>query len=64
MNLSKGLSERTVVADNISFGLRRSQDFSSISPIPSLIGIINADEFRSAIEEARQRARIRKHGLE
>ena len=74
MNLVKGFSGRTVAAGKISFGLCRanillgnvhwSQDFRRISRTPSLIGISNADEFRAAIEAARQRARIRKHSIE
>ena len=73
MNLAKGFSYRTVSAGKISFGLRWTnilkatihcaQDFRRISWTPSLTGIINASKFRSEIEAARQRARIRKHSL-
>ena len=74
MNLENGFSDRTVAAGKISFGLPRtnilkatinwSQDFRSISPTPSLIGIRNAAKLRASIEAARQRARIRKHSLD
>ena len=73
-NLVKGFSDRTVAAGKISFGLRLTnilkatihcaQYFRRISWTPSLTGIINASKFRSEIEAARQRARIRKHSLE
>ena len=63
VNLPKGLSDRTVAAGNISFGLRQtnlmkanicwSQDFRRISWTPLIIGIINADKLRAAIEAAR-----------
>ena len=72
-NLFKSLSDRTVAAGNISFGLRRTnllkaeihwaQYFRRIRRIPSLIGISNAAKFCIAIEAARQRARIRNHSL-
>ena len=74
VNLSKGLSDRTVAAGKINFGLRRtnmmkatihwSQDFRRIGRIPSLVSISNAEMFCTEIEVARQRARIRKNILE
>ena len=74
MNLAKGLSNRNVSSGKISFRLRRTnipkatihwtQDFRRISPAPSLTDIINAAEFCTEIEAARQRDRIRKHSLE
>ena len=74
MNLAKGFSDRTVDAGKINFGLRRTnilkstihwyQDFRRISRTPSLIRIINAVEFCTTIEAAKQRDRIKKHGLE
>ena len=74
VNLPKGLYDRTVAAVMTSFFLRQNnllketihwaQDFRRISRTPLLTGIINATEFCSAIEAARQRARIRKHSLE
>ena len=74
VNLSKGLSDRTVVAGNISFGLCRTnslkatihwdQDFRRISQTLSLIIISNAAEFCAAIEAKKKRARIMNHSLE
>ena len=74
MNLVKGLSEKTIAAGNISFGLRQTnilkanihwdQDFRRISRIPSKIGISTAAKFRAEIEAAIQRARIKNHSLE
>ena len=69
MDLAKGLSDRSVSAGKISFGLRHTdllkatfhwaQGFSMISQTPSLIGISNAAESCAAIEAARQRSSIR-----
>ena len=74
VNPEKGFSDRTVAAGKIRFGLRWTnllkatfhwdQDFRKISRKTSIIGIINNSKFRAEIEAARQRARIRKHGLE
>ena len=74
VNLSKGLSYRTVSVGDISFGLRRTnllkatihwaQEFRRISRTPSLIGISNDSGFCAAIEAARHMARIRNHVLD
>ena len=71
VNLAKGLSDSTAAVGNIIFGLRRTnllkstihwyQDFRRISWAPSLIGIINAENFRAAIEAAGHITSIRKH---
>ena len=74
MNLAKGFSDRNVAAGKTSFDLRwtnlmkatihLAQDLRRISRTPSLIRIINAVEFCTTIEAAKQRDRIKKHGLE
>ena len=74
IDAEKGLSDRTVAAGKIRFGLCRTnvlkatiywaQDFRSISLTPSPIGISNAAKLRVGIEAARKRAMIRKHILE
>jgi hypothetical protein len=73
-SLSKGFSERTVANGRINFGLRRTnylkatihwtQDFRRISREPTLDGIENINDFKDAIEQARQRAQMRKHTSE
>jgi hypothetical protein len=73
-SLAKGFAERTVAAGRIQFGLRRTnllkatihwvQDFGRISREPSLDDLQDANEFKAAIEIARQRAEIRKRNSE
>ena len=74
MNLADGLSDSTVAAGKIGFGLRRAnllketihwaQDLRRISRTPSQIRIRNADEFCAVIGASKQRDRIRKHSLD
>jgi hypothetical protein len=73
-SLSKGFAERATNGGRIIFGLRRTnllkatihwaQDFRRVSREPSLDDIMNEDEFKVTIDEARQRAQIRKHTVD
>ena len=65
VNLAKGFFDRNVAEGNIMKAtIHWSQDFSSISWKPSIIGISNAAKFHAAIEAAKKRYRIRKYSLE
>ena len=74
VNIAKGYSNRTVAAGKISFGLpctnitistiHWDQYFRRISGAPSLVGIRNEAKFRTVIEVARHRDRIRNQHLE
>jgi hypothetical protein len=73
-SLAKGFAERTAANGRIIFGLRRTnllkatvhwaQDFRRISREPSLENIEDMDDFKLAIDTARQRAQIRKHNAD
>ena len=73
-SLAKGFAERSAANGRIIFGLKRTnllkatvnwvQDFGRISREPSLGDIEDADDFRAAIEIARQRAHIRQHNAD
>jgi hypothetical protein len=73
-SLAKGFAERTAAQGRIIFGLRRTnllkaaihwaQDFRRISRTVTLDPAIDAAEFRTQIEAAKQRAVIRKHNAE
>ena len=70
VELAKGFGDRTG-AQKLIFGLRRTnllkatvhwvQDFRRVSREPTLDDISDLDEFREAIDTARQRAQIRKN---
>jgi hypothetical protein len=73
-SLSKGFAERTAAQGKINFGLRRTnllkatihwaKDFLRVSREPSLDGIVDREEFKEALEIARQRAVIRQHNAD
>jgi hypothetical protein len=74
IHLAKGFSDRTIANGRINFGLRRTNllkatvhwvhDFRRISREPTLDSINNVQEYREAIEIARQRASTRKHNAD
>jgi hypothetical protein len=73
-DLAKAFADRTPVARRINFGLRRQnllkstihwvQDFRRISRTASLVGVVDAADFRDRIEISRQRSRVRKNRME
>jgi hypothetical protein len=72
--MAKGFADRGNNNGRVVFGLRRTnllkatvhwvQDFRRISREPNLDDINDLDDFKEAIEEARQRAQIRKSSID
>jgi hypothetical protein len=69
-DLAESYSRRTVADGRAIFGLRRIrymiglihwvQDYGRIGEEPTLVGIDNAEQFRAALDDASQRADVRK----